>query len=185
MSGTVSDFTPTRVLALKSAVALAAGGVSPELVTISVTSASVKVVAVIRMPGLSGAAVQARAEALRADLQTAARASTVLGVTVIGTPAVLDITPVGASSLTGLPTGATVAIVVGLAALVVALGMLTYRCYHPSSRQLLLGAYLKQGGGGHNAARSNRTSKPRGDQSVQLPEVSMVLHEKGTMASSI
>ena len=169
----MSDFTPARISALRAAVALAAGGLSPELVTISITPASVKITAVIHMPSASSTVVQTRAEALRADLRTAARASTVLGVTVIDTPAVLDVTP--NSSLTGaspgIATGTYVAIGVVVAALVVALCTLYYRRYCNRSQLLLLDHHMKQGNAGLNA--------------MALSGQELELHGKGYMAANI
>ena len=118
----MSDFGPARVRALKVAIARAAGGVSPDNVAITITPASVKVVAIIRMPGTSSSAAQARARTLVAELRTPALASAALGVAVVGRPVILDLTlPLTPSTpAAGLPTAVlVVAVAAALAVLCV------------------------------------------------------------------
>ena len=82
-SGSVSDYSDTLILQLKSRIAIAAG-VDESLVTIRVTAASVIITATIFVPaGTTAAAVKGL---LSASLGTAAAASELLGITVESDP---------------------------------------------------------------------------------------------------
>eukprot|EP00964_Phaeocystis_antarctica_P141861 scaffold106995_cov57-Phaeocystis_antarctica.AAC.1 len=82
-SGSVSDYSDTLILQLKSRIATAAG-VDESLVTIRVTAASVIITATIFVPaGTTAAAVKGL---LSASLGTAAAASELLGITVESDP---------------------------------------------------------------------------------------------------
>ena len=82
-SGSVSDYSDTLILKLRSIIATAAG-VDESLVTIRVTAASVIITATIFVPaGTTAAAVK---DLLSASLGTAAAASALLGITVESAP---------------------------------------------------------------------------------------------------
>ena len=109
-SGSVSDYSDTLILQLKSRIAIAAG-VDESLVTIRVTAASVRITATIAVPAYTTADVLQAL--LSSSFGTADAASTALGVTIEEVP---TITFESAAADSDSSSALTVPLIVGIAA---------------------------------------------------------------------